>query len=160
MNSVKIVFLSVTVATYATSINVYTFHRCLFTGGRGYIRYLPPWSRYLPPSQVLMGGGGAVSQETYLPTPWGRLYSKVPTSPNQGTYPLPGIGQQMKYLIRRGRYASCVHAGGLSCLKFKKTSIYYWQHNTCKKYFSYLMILPQMNQTYLRENYKWYDCAH
>ena len=28
---------------------------------------------------------------------------------------LPGTGQQMEYLIRRGRYASGVHAGGLSC---------------------------------------------
>ena len=27
----------------------------------------------------------------------------------------PGIGQLMEYLIRRGRYASCIHAGGLSC---------------------------------------------
>ena len=29
--------------------------------------------------------------------------------------PSPGIGRQMEYLIRRGRYASCVRAGGLSC---------------------------------------------
>ena len=27
----------------------------------------------------------------------------------------PGIGQHMEYLIRSERYASCVHAGGLSC---------------------------------------------
>ena len=27
----------------------------------------------------------------------------------------PCTDQQMKYLIRRGRYASCVYAGGLSC---------------------------------------------
>ena len=26
-------------------------------------------------------------------------------------------GQQMEYLIRRSRYASCVHAGGLFCLR-------------------------------------------
>ena len=26
-----------------------------------------------------------------------------------------GYRKQMEYLIRRGRYASCVHAGGLSC---------------------------------------------
>ena len=38
--------------------------------------------------------------------------------------PLPSIGPgrggggvpDMEYLIRRGRYASCVHAGGLSCI--------------------------------------------
>ena len=29
-------------------------------------------------------------------------------------YP-PGIGLRMEYLIRGGWYASCVHAGGLSC---------------------------------------------
>ena len=27
----------------------------------------------------------------------------------------PGIGQQIQYLIQGGRYASCVHAGGLYC---------------------------------------------
>ena len=29
--------------------------------------------------------------------------------------PPPPAGHQMEYLIRRGLYASCVHAGGLSC---------------------------------------------
>ena len=28
------------------------------------------------------------------------------------------LGQQREYLLCRGRYASCVHAGGLSCLCF------------------------------------------
>ena len=32
--------------------------------------------------------------------------------------PPPGIGRQMEYLIRRGRYGSCVYAGGLSCFFF------------------------------------------
>ena len=36
-------------------------------------------------------------------------------APWPGRYsPLPSTRQQMEYLIRRGRYASCVHAGGLS----------------------------------------------
>ena len=42
--------------------------------------------------------------------------------PSTGGYPpwsgwgVPrGKGQQTEYFIRRGRYASCVHAGGLSC---------------------------------------------
>ena len=34
--------------------------------------------------------------------------------PNQDGVP-PGIGQQIEYLIRGGRCAFCVHAGGLSC---------------------------------------------
>ena len=46
------------------------------------------WQGTPPPHQVPMGGGGGG-------VPW--------------------LGHQKEYLIRRGRYASCVHAGGLSC---------------------------------------------
>ena len=55
-------------------------------------------------SQVRIGG-----------TPWWG-------NPCQGCTPLardgvhPGIEQQLEYLARCGQYASCVHAGGLSCL--------------------------------------------
>ena len=59
-----------------------------------------PHLRY-PPSDL---AGGT--------SPW------VPKSDLTGGYPLPrGVphfGKQMEYLIRRGRYASCIHAGGLS----------------------------------------------
>ena len=48
-----------------------------------------PW---VPPGQVRMGGWGG--------------YPGYP----------PGTGQHMEYLISGGRYASCVHAGGLSCI--------------------------------------------
>ena len=44
-----------------------------------------------------------------------------PGEPTQGTPPpsrgTPGTGQHMEYLISGGRYASCVHARGLSCFK-------------------------------------------
>ena len=30
------------------------------------------------------------------------------------SHPLPG--QQCEYMLRRGQYASCIHAGGLSCI--------------------------------------------
>ena len=69
------------------------------TWGRGYPKVPIPQPRYLPPSQVQMGGGGT---PRYLPPP------------GPGTYP-PGMGQHMEYLIRCGRYASCLHAGELSC---------------------------------------------
>ena len=84
-------------------------------GEEGIPRYLPHCPRYLPPIQVRMGEGGT---PRYLPPHTGYL----PTHPGQdggvpqGTYPPPGTGQHMKYFIRCGRYASCVHAGGLSCL--------------------------------------------
>ena len=47
------------------------------------------------------------------------LWVPPPVRPGQGV-PLPGRGgggtpPRVEYLIRRGRYASCVHAGGLSC---------------------------------------------
>ena len=51
--------------------------------GRGYPKVPTPRPRYLPPSQVRMGGG-------------------VP----QGTYPTPA-----RDLLHGERYASCVHAG-------------------------------------------------
>ena len=56
-----------------------------------------------PPSQLKMGG-----------TPW---WGYPLPRPGMGypPPPRPGIGQQMEYLIHRGRYASCVHAGGFSC---------------------------------------------
>ena len=40
-----------------------------------------------------------------------------PPLAREGIPPPPqGVGQQMEYLIRRGRYAACVHTGGHSCL--------------------------------------------
>ena len=37
-----------------------------------------------------------------------------PSQVRMGGY--PGTGQHMEYLISGGQYASCIHAGGLSCL--------------------------------------------
>ena len=67
-----------------------------------------------PLGQVRMGGG--------VPQPGGHLPG-VPPQPGEdrgvpqpeGAPPPPGTGQHMEYLISGGRYASCVHAGGLSC---------------------------------------------
>ena len=93
-------------------------------------------SRYLPPVQARTGGYAKV------PIPLSRpgLWEGVPKGtypPGQGTYPpsisgLGGVpqgtyppnkvtppprgkGQQREYLICCGWYASCLHAGGLSC---------------------------------------------
>ena len=85
-------------------------------GGRGGTpRYLPPAKVGTPsptvkvgtPPPVRSGRREGVPQGTYTPGQ-GRY------SPSQGRSP-PGIGQHMEYLIHCGRYASCVHAGGLSC---------------------------------------------
>ena len=107
----------------------YCFHRCLSVCSPRYLSSLPskvptplpgpngggegypkvptptPCPRYLPPSKV----------PTPSKVPMGRRYPRY-LPPVQGTYPPPPrIGQHMEYLIRCGRYASCVHAGGLSC---------------------------------------------
>ena len=75
------------------------------------------------PCQVQLGGGT-------LPGPAGGRYpGRGGGYPGQGGYPgkvrmgggtLPGeggtqVGQQKEYSLHGGRYASCVHAGGLSC---------------------------------------------
>ena len=82
--------------------------------------YLPRWGYYLLPRQ-----GVLPSQVGVLPSQVGVLPSQVrgyylprwgTPSPDRSQargYPLPE--QHSVYLLRGGRYASCVHAGGLSC---------------------------------------------
>ena len=61
----------------------------------GYLGYPQPGMG--PPGQVQRVGG-------------------VPgVPPRQGWGTSPPLGQQKEYSLRGGRYASCVHAGGLSC---------------------------------------------
>ena len=97
------------------------------------------------PSQVQAGGGGTPSQVQVggvphprskwggtpmggtptggvpgvppRPADWGGTLMggyPPPTQLTGGGYPLPE--QHSVYFLHRGRYASCVHAGGLSCL--------------------------------------------
>ena len=65
----------------------------------------PPWGGTwsgTPPGGVYPDPPGGCTQ-----TPWG-----VPGTP-------PRVGQQKEYSLHGGRYASCVHTGGLSsCLKW------------------------------------------
>ena len=56
-------------------------------------------------SLVLTGAGGVPQSQVEYPFP-GRT-----------GVPFPKTEQQSKYLIRGGRYASCVNAGGLSCFQ-------------------------------------------
>ena len=89
----------------------------LFTSGGGGGTHIPkcfatlprmPWGSQGVPCQVQPGG-----------VPWyhgrgGTLAGGVPWL--GGT--LPGgtqLGQHREYLLHGGRYASCIHAGGLSC---------------------------------------------
>ena len=86
--------------------------------GGGTARYLAPAKvptpnqvqtgvtpRYLSPPPQPGPDGGGIPQGTY------------PPSPSQDTYsPSPRIGQHMENLIRHSRYASSVHAAGLSCI--------------------------------------------
>ena len=66
----------------------------------------PANSRGLPQTEGVPGQGGKAPVQR-----WG--------TPSQGW------GQQMEYLIRRERYASCIHAGGLSCF------LYFWNSREC-----------------------------
>ena len=78
------------------------------------VRY-PPWGGLGTPggypSQVHPRGG-------FWVPPRGR-YPVRYTPPGGSRYPPRGgtqVGQQKEYSLHGGRYASCVHAGGLSCL--------------------------------------------
>ena len=66
---------------------------CLFTPGGGEGTY---------PGKVQTGGGAYLGQGRYPPSP-------------------ARTDQHSEHLLRGGRYASCVHAGGLSCLSFAFT---------------------------------------
>ena len=119
--------------------------------------YLPAWSGHtgVPLSQVRMGGGGTPRQGTtsqrWVPlarSGWGGtpgwLYPQPGMAypqPGMGYLPSPWIEQQTEYLLHNGRCASCVHAGGLSCLSVKFyreilsiTTIIY-QNMTCNLWF-------------------------
>ena len=58
-----------------------------------------------------VGGYPCQVQPEWYPT------SGTPPPPSDlaGGWGVPHLGSQVEYLIRCGRYASCVHAGGLSC---------------------------------------------
>ena len=96
------------------------------TGGGGTPRYLtpPPTKVPTPTIQVQIGGRGYPKVPTPQPGPDRRYCTPRYLTTSQGTYPPPRPRylppppppRDMEYLIRRGRYASCVHAGGLSCL--------------------------------------------
>ena len=92
------------------------------SGGGGTPRYLHPPAKVPTPQPGPDGGRGRGPDGGYskVPTPsarswWGEGVPQGTNRPHQGTYP-SWIGQQMETLLRRSRYASCVHAGGLSCL--------------------------------------------
>ena len=96
------------------------------TGGYVFSLFTPGWGRGTPspshntstgPTSFL--GGGYPSDWSQVRTGGGGVSPHDEGSPQPGMgYPPPRIGRQMEYLIRRGRYASCVHAGGLSCFIF------------------------------------------
>ena len=90
----------------------YCFHRYLsvhISGGGGY--HIPDPGSGVPQVQVggvpYPGGGGGITPSQA----W------VPPSPHPGLDRVPPIRRQQhgEHLVRSGRYASCVHAGGLSC---------------------------------------------
>ena len=70
--------------------------------------------------------------------------------PHPGMRNLPGIAQQMEYLICSGRYASCVHAGILSCfhavfgLKFPNNRM---PHPTLRRW------CPTSGKSWIRHRY-------
>ena len=66
------------------------------------------------PSQLRTGVSPSQIRKGYPPSWPGTLTGGTPIQTlNGGGYPLPE--QHSVYLLRGGRYASCFHAGGLSC---------------------------------------------
>ena len=79
--------------------------------GGAHLQYPPPWPGHDWGCTPVRGHPSGV--------PLGQV--KMGVTPARGHLPgvpppPPGTGQHMEYLISGGRYASCVHTGGLSCL--------------------------------------------
>ena len=88
-------------------------------GGGGYPGPVPP-----PPPG---GGGGGVPGSGTPPPPRG-YPGQVPPPPGGGG---TRVGQQKEYSLHGGRYASCVHAGGLSCFYIVSFCCSTWVEYTC-----------------------------
>ena len=77
------------------------------------------WSKILSwrDTPVLAGGYPSLSWGEYPRTGYPLASTEVPPSWDWGNTPSPPrkTEQQSKYLLHVGRYASCSHAGGLSC---------------------------------------------
>ena len=82
------------------------FLRCLsvHTQGGTPVRVSTPLTR------VGTHWSGQVSFPARVGTPWVRV-----GTPSQGGYPPARTDQHSEHLLRGRRYASCIHAGGLSC---------------------------------------------
>ena len=101
-------------------------------GGEGDTPIQPYRWRITPPPLGLMGyppvrlgGGTPLRRDEDTPPPLsGWIW--VPPPP-------PETEQHSQYLFRGGRYASCAHAGGLSCLKicfiFSSEDLLRWLYN-------------------------------
>ena len=68
---------------------------------------------------------------TQTPTPPGRGGTRTPPPPPGGGTQL---GQHREYLLHSGRYASCVHAGGLSCCLINCSDLMFCQCPAVQKY--------------------------
>ena len=100
--------------------------------GRGYPGQVRRWGEGVVPRPGLTGGwiphpgltGGTPARSDLggYPSPQ-QGYPPSRGTPGSGTPPPPGAGQHMEYLISGGRYASCVHAGGLSCVRSVDVSV-------------------------------------
>ena len=81
--------------------------------GGGHLPRVPPGQGRMggtPTRGVPIRGAPWPGQDGGGPQPGG-------TRPGYHPHPPPRTGQHMEYLISGGRYASCVHAGGLSCCR-------------------------------------------
>ena len=82
---------------------------------QNWMGYLPNWDwmGYPPPQSELDGVSPQLGLDGVSPPP---------RRTGWGTFPPPETEQQSKYLLRSGWYASCVHAGRLSCFYFSLPS--------------------------------------
>ena len=113
------------------------------SGWGGTLGWGTPIQAWVPPCP---GQDGGTQYGVHTPSPPARDGVPLARSgwgvPGMRYHPLPlarhgvppGIGQHMEYLIRGRWYASCVHAGGLSCyINFSVTAVIHIKVDSTKQ---------------------------
>ena len=95
----------------------------------------------------VQGFGTPLARSGWEGVPWSGV--AYPPPPSSDRVPPRGIGQQMEYLIRGRRYASCVHAWGLSCL----STIFQFSFRECDIQCSYPSLWTWHNILHRRRHY-------
>ena len=117
------------------------------------LQHFPEWHGADTGGGYPAGGGRGYPARGVVPCPegvpcrWGTLV-RYPHAPARLGWGGTQVGQQKEYSIHGGRYASCGHAGGLSCLNWSYCEDYIdleWYSTEIKCYTEFIVQSENVN---------------